>query len=74
MHAISVADVCVVDDEVAVDPLAVGGNGPDEPPGDDLGGELDVDDDLPHGGLLLAADGDEVAPADPPDPSSDVEE
>jgi hypothetical protein len=69
-----VADVGVVDDEVSVDELAVGSDGPDESPGDDLGGELDVDDDLPHGGLLLAADGDEVAPADPPDPAGDVEE
>lgn len=69
-----VSDVGVVDDEVAIDELAVGGDGPDEPPGDDPGGELDVDDDLPHGGLLLAADGDEVAPADPADPAGDVEE
>jgi hypothetical protein len=69
-----VADVLVVDDEVSVDELAVGRDGPDEPPGEEAGGELDVDDDLPHGGLLLAADGDEVAPADPPDPAGDVEE
>jgi hypothetical protein len=69
-----VADVLVVDDEVSVDELAVGRDGPDEPPGEEAGGELDVDDDLPHGGLLLAADGDEVAPADPPDPPGDVEE
>lgn len=69
-----VADVLVVDDEVSVDELAVGCNGPDEAPGEEPRGELDVDDDLPHGGLLLAADGDEVAPADPPDPAGDVEE
>lgn len=64
----------VLDDELAIQELSVGSNGPDEAPEHEPRGQGHIDDDFLHGGLLLIPDGDQVAPANPPDPPRDVEE
>ncbi|THU51559.1 hypothetical protein C4D60_Mb06t32300 [Musa balbisiana] len=64
----------VFGDELPVDELPVRRHWPDEAPPQQPAGEGDVDDDLLHGGLLVVPDGDQVAPSDPADPASDVEE
>lgn len=67
-------DIGIVGDEISIDELPPGSHRPDEAPPDEASGEGNIDDDLLLRGLRLVPDGNQVAPAHPPDPSSDVEE
>lgn len=60
--------------EFAIQELSVGSNGPDESSPDETVGQWNIDDDLLHSRFLFVSDGDEVAPSNPPDPSSNVQE
>jgi len=64
----------ILGNEVTVDELSVGSNGPAEAPEEQARGERNVDDDLLHGGFFLIPDGNKVAPTHPPDPTRDVQE
>lgn len=63
----------ILGNEVTVDELSVGSNGPAEPPEEQTRGQRNVDDDLLHGRLFLIPDGNKVTPTHPPDPPGDVQ-
>lgn len=64
----------VLDNKVTIDKLSVGSNRPNKASEDETGSQRHIDDDLLHGWLLVIAYSNKVAPSDPPDPSSDVQE